>query len=301
MRYLPTSLTALGLAAVTCLGTLQAPASASTQSAASLSTSSTSVARSAVPTSEQNDNYVSWLYWDFLGREADPAGLAGWSDALTSGALTRLQVTKGLAGSDEFHDDTVSALYALLLDRSPAPQERAAWKAALRRGVTFEQVVIAFYSSDEFYARLESDSAWVAGLYLFLLGREPELAEIAAWRPLIAQVGRAGVVRGINSSPERLTLRVRSQYLVVLGREPDPSGLATFTPFVATYGDVALAATLASSDEYFAAAQEAEAESELPAAPEATARFAPAPAAEPAPQPRAGILSSAVAVPGATL
>ena len=48
-----------------------------------------------------NAEFVKRLYRAFMGREAEPAGLTGWTAKL-DGGMTRLQVFEGFAGSDEF-------------------------------------------------------------------------------------------------------------------------------------------------------------------------------------------------------
>ena len=49
-----------------------------------------------------NSAFVTLLYQNVLGREPNPQGLAAWTGALDSGALTRAQVVEGFSQSAEF-------------------------------------------------------------------------------------------------------------------------------------------------------------------------------------------------------
>ncbi|HCS70124.1 MAG TPA: hypothetical protein DIW51_09170, partial [Rhodospirillaceae bacterium] len=62
--------------------------------------------------STTNSDFVTLLYQNVLGRAPNPAELAGWSNQLDSGALTRAEVVRGFAQSAEFQLASAPALEA---------------------------------------------------------------------------------------------------------------------------------------------------------------------------------------------
>src|SRR5262249_59211293 len=61
-----------------------------------------------------NERFVAQLYQDLLGREVEPAGLAGWSSLLDQGAA-RAQVALAIAHSPAYRAAPVQDLYPPLL------------------------------------------------------------------------------------------------------------------------------------------------------------------------------------------
>lgn len=54
------------------------------------------------PTTMSNAQFVGALYWNILNRQGEDAGIAGWVNALNTGALTRAQVLLGFSESAEY-------------------------------------------------------------------------------------------------------------------------------------------------------------------------------------------------------
>jgi hypothetical protein len=200
--------------------------------------------------------YVSQIYLDFLGRQADAVGLAYWSNVLDQGgARTRLIQT--LQSSPEFRGRTVDSIYQKLLGRTAdqAGHDYFVWLMGL--GVTVEQVETIIISSPEYYQRVGgAATTYLIGVYHDLLGRAIDSAGLMGWSALgnfgngLLRTLAAGL---IVSSAEANQNLVQSNYQKLLHRAADAGGLNFFAGALA-HGlrDQQLGAILAASDEYFA-------------------------------------------------
>ncbi len=135
-------------------------------------------------------------YRDFLGREAETAGLNGWTGALNAGTQTREQVIQSFFGSQEFQNGVppVVRLYLGYFNRIPDHDGLFGWVNALRTGTPLGNVSGAFAASQEFqntYGAL-SDADFVTLVYRNVLGRTPDLAGYNDWLGRL----RAGLTRG---------------------------------------------------------------------------------------------------------
>jgi hypothetical protein len=90
----------------------------------------------------------SW-YRHFLGRDADPAGLSGWTAHLQNGASPNW-VLSNILGSDEYFsrvgntaDSFVQGLFEDVLGRKPTRQEFRIWRRKLERE-TYQQTAFDF-------------------------------------------------------------------------------------------------------------------------------------------------------------
>src|SRR5262249_22680682 len=116
-----------------------------------------------------NADFVEAVYRAVLARNADPGGLAAWTQALDSRALTRLQVVQGIRGSPEHFQQEVTAFYQTILNRAPDSAGLQTWVRALQHGVPEEQVAAAFLDSPEYLRK--GDKNFVDHMYEALLGR----------------------------------------------------------------------------------------------------------------------------------
>ncbi len=115
-----------------------------------------------------NADFVEYLYVNALGRASDPAGKAGWNDALNSGAidrgdlvlafsecfehrfLTQAQVDKSIFIYDE-EAAIVASLYDTFADRLPDAGPLSGFTHELDRGaMTVDQLATQFATSPEF-------------------------------------------------------------------------------------------------------------------------------------------------------
>lgn len=192
-----------------------------------------------------NAAFVCALYEDLLGRQPDPAGLASWQAALTSG-VSRSQVAASILSSQEYRTDLITGYYEKFLHRAPDPGGLATWLSAFGSGASDQLVIASILATPEFWADSGSTpSSFVTGLYENLLGRAPDPVGLADWenfvqapgtspycppgQPYCVTGGWLTAALGIMSSQEYFTDVVSSDYQTLLGRSPDPGGLALFT------------------------------------------------------------------------
>src|SRR5262249_6404366 len=127
-----------------------------------------------------NADYVEALYRTILDRDAEPGGLAFWTNLLNTGAASRLQVAQGIRQSPEHFTQEVTDFYFTLLNRPPDPSGLQHWVQILENGtLTEEQVAFHFLDSVEYLGK--GDKYFVDHMYLSLLGRSFDAAGEAHW------------------------------------------------------------------------------------------------------------------------
>lgn len=106
----------------------------------------------AIQLDQSNGTFVSQLYSNVLGREADQAGLEAWVGQLFSGA-SRADVINGIVGSTEAgqkaDSDFVDTLYHNALGRDADAAGKAAWTTALANGASHADVALGIVGSTE--------------------------------------------------------------------------------------------------------------------------------------------------------
>jgi hypothetical protein len=146
-------------------------------------------------------------YRDFLGREADPAGLADWTNRLSTNALTREEVIQGFFGSPEFQSGVPSVvrLYLGFFKRIPDSGGLKGWVAQLRTGTSINTIASAFTRSQEFqntYGAL-TNSEFITLVYRNVLGRAPDTAGFNDWTSrLNGGLSRGDMMVGFTESTE---------------------------------------------------------------------------------------------------
>ena len=176
-----------------------------------------------------NIDFVKVLYKTFMDREADPAGLNAWVEALDKGA-TRQQVFNGFINSVEWanicHKYGIKSggsasptirltpsemilafterLYTTCLGRPADPSGLKAWAEALaNREGSGAKVAHGFFFSDEFKAQDLNNKDFVTRLYKTFMDREPDPAGLQAWvKALNDGASREKVFDGFTKSPE---------------------------------------------------------------------------------------------------
>jgi hypothetical protein len=167
--------------------------------------------------------FVSLLYQNVLGREADSAGLSYWTGALGNGVLTRQQVVLGFSDSAEFKTKTAPALadglwapdpaavdvvrvYMATLDRLPDAGGLVHWTDARRAGLATREMETAFVGSGEFGAKYgaTTNAGFVDLLYQNVFGRAADADGLAFWSGGLdaGRFTRAEVVHGLAFSDE---------------------------------------------------------------------------------------------------
>lgn len=191
------------------------------------------------------------LYQGVLGREAEYAGLNGWTDAIERG-MPIVEVAGSFAASAEFAarygelDDRgyVQRLYVNSLGREPDAHGEAAWLRALAGGADRGAVAVGISNSAEAIRRtadvyvdglwdVDENASYVSRLYLATLGRDADAGGLAHWTgELDAGAARATVAGKFADSFEFRTRYdglsdpefVGRIYLDALGRSADPGG-----------------------------------------------------------------------------
>jgi hypothetical protein len=102
-----------------------------------------------------DEAFVKRLYFDVLGRNAEPEGLAAWEQVLRNGG-TRKDVARRFIDSSEEYRQTVDGFYAALLHRGgDAPGEQD-WLHQLQAGVARKSIAVGFLAAEEYFANAQS-------------------------------------------------------------------------------------------------------------------------------------------------
>jgi hypothetical protein len=190
-------------------------------------------------------------YRVFLGRAADPGGLAFWS------AQSPATAGKGISESKESATDFVTNTYLVYLGRTPDSGGLTFWLGQLQSGRTPDQVAAGILGSPEYFAKAGStNQGFITALYADVLGRAPDTSGNTFWLNALASgVSRTTVAFDFVSSPEEAGNQAASYYnhtpqqtttpgllppafgaevlpgsgTGILNRAPDSSGLSFWT------------------------------------------------------------------------
>lgn len=127
---------------------------------------SSSSSSSSSQGSSDIDAFVSRLYSGFLGRSADPTGLADWRARLSSGDTTGFEAAYGFMHSSEFMGRAasmspttlVTVFYNTFLGRNPSATEVSSYTARMGSNLNsnLEMLFLSFANSDEFISYCEN-------------------------------------------------------------------------------------------------------------------------------------------------
>jgi SpoIID/LytB domain protein len=195
---------------------------------------------------------VRSLYQDVLNRQPDPAGLANWVGIVMTTNNPKL-VADGIVNSKERLQALVTAEYVRALHRGPEPEGLAHWVAYMEQGATVSDLQIGVFASQESLNVLGGGDtrAWVAAMYMGLLGRPAAESEITGWYDVAVRYGRGAAVAGIAKSDEAGLQRLLGYYERYLGRGLDPSGIASWLPAMSGRGDFTIPGLIGGSQEYW--------------------------------------------------
>ncbi len=166
-------------------------------------TSRTQVAYDITTSVEYLSDQIAADYRAFLGRPADPGGLATWLAAFAAGA-TNEEVDAAILGSPEFFADAgatttgfITALYQDLLGRPPDPGGLAYWSQAMAGGTSATQV------ANDITTSVEYRTYTVQSMYELLLGRSADPGGLSTWvGALSSGATDEQVLAAIAGSPE---------------------------------------------------------------------------------------------------
>lgn len=185
--------------------------------------------------SSLTEQAVMQQYRDLFGRDADPDGLAFWSDRLCRAAQTFPGVVATLYSyrAAEGYGTEVARLYFAYFGRVPDVDGLLYWIGVRRAGRPLAEVSHAFFASGEFSAissTVTTDGQFVDDVYRRVLERSPDPGGRASW---ISQIGggltRWDLVTAVSESPEGRSVKFGDAntsvlYAYLLRRAPDPGG-----------------------------------------------------------------------------
>jgi hypothetical protein len=196
--------------------------------------------------------FVGTLYQYVLNRNADPGGLAYWTQLLANGA-TRLQIAQGFWESAEHRGIQVDLNYTTFLHRTSEAQGREFWITQFQAGLDERRITEAFTQSSEYRRDRSSPGAYVTGLYTDGLGRTPDAAGLEYWTAVATEVGASAAAQRILSGAERTLLVLDRYYADLLLRAPDPVGEAQWSRqmLAGAVSHSEVAEAFLASDEFF--------------------------------------------------
>ena len=191
-----------------------------------------------------DEDFVTLLYNNVLGRDPDQQGMDYWTQSLANGVLTREQVVLGFSESLELRGMTESAelafgrdghkaawtddvfrLYQALLDRNPDMDGLDDWTGRLADGSDFLAVVAGFMGSREFLDTYgdTTNEEFVTLLYNNVLDRTPDAQGLATWLTALdnGSMSRTEVVAGFSQSQEFVTASADGLELFMRGHADD--------------------------------------------------------------------------------
>lgn len=205
--------------------------------------------------------FVSALYEDLLGRQADAPGLTFWTNVLHCGQASREQVIDAVQGSAEYRAKAVQERYQALLGRAADAGGLDFFVGALANGATIEQIEALLVASEEYFAGPGEGNAagFVRSLFRDFLKREATPQDSAYWTAqLAAGATHFQVATVVRTGLEARTLDVQNLYSVLLRRYPDVSGLNYFVQaqLSGATNRAGVLRTLTGSGEYFGLARQ---------------------------------------------
>lgn len=201
--------------------------------------------------------FISRLYQNILGREADESGMYFWYNRLTVDGATAASVTANFVFSKEFENQNVSddvfveRMYLTMLNRSSDSSGKAYWLDTLNSGFSRRYVLAKFVSSQEFTSICKSYgvvkgavdlreardkypgiTGFVTRLYQTALQRKPEVDGLNYWVQCIGtkqktpyfvseQIVRSQEFKLHNYTDDEY---VTMLYRIFFDREPDGDG-----------------------------------------------------------------------------
>jgi len=205
--------------------------------------------RSVRAANEQVMHSGNYAYRDRRARKGEFRKL--WIQRINAGT-TRYQLVAELTTSDEWAANVVNKMYFDTLGRNGDAGGRAYWISQLQDGMSVARMAALFYGSPEYIAgegnRLDR---WITDLYGELLARQPDAGGLNYWVNETDRTTPGSVALRFYQSDESRRARVQALYQDLLGRGTDAGGEQFWADVLLNGDDLALAASLASSDEYF--------------------------------------------------
>lgn len=198
--------------------------------------------------------FVDRAFERLQGRAPTAEEAARWNESLQS--ESRISLADDLVHSDYFAGELVDELYGSALGRSADAEGRDYWVSTMADGLKYEHLGTLFYGSPEYVRRAGgSNGAFVASLYVNILGRQPDAEGHAYWIDLLdsGQATSADVANAFYRSVESRRDRASGLHRRVITAEPTSEQVEVGAERLLTVDDLTLAAELASSPEFLEA------------------------------------------------
>ncbi len=175
-----------------------------------------------------NQRIVQQLYKDYLGRDADAAGLHQWEARLDSG-IPLEQVVREIRLSTESSQIVVQNAFREVLGRSAQTAGLKGWTSYLQRGHTGDDLRAELLASRE-YQSAHNRQETINGIYQNFLGHDAAQAGIGHWlKNWEAGMSLSQVIQKIRNSQESREYIVDTLYQEILDRPADGLGLDHWT------------------------------------------------------------------------
>ncbi len=202
------------------------------------------------------DHYLIDLYKDLFGT-VDSNGEAYWASQINKNLLPRYNVAYGFTQSTQYMSSLVQMFYTNIMQRPADPGGLASWTAALAHGMSPEAFAASLVASPERFANPSFGNSdvdtYIAAVYQAILGRPADPQGAAYWHDFLLGGGpRWQMTLDFVSGPEWATKTVTRLYTQFHLGTPDATGLSYWVgQLLHGTSDYQLAATLASSNQYF--------------------------------------------------
>jgi hypothetical protein len=178
-----------------------------------------------------SERFVSALYPEMLGRQADPSGLAYFGARLDAG-VSRQNVVRELESSAEDRTKVVQQVFLDLLQRPADSEALTTFLPLLASGAGVQQVEALVAGSPEYVTNRGGGTmaGFLTALYKDALGRYPDPDGLAAFTSAL-QGGSLSFTTAADlvfSSPEARGVGIGNDYARLLLRPVDSSGLSGF-------------------------------------------------------------------------
>jgi hypothetical protein len=172
----------------------------------------------AVPTAGFEPTFVALTFHTLLRRDADPAGLAAWTNVAEHQGLDA--VVRGIQESPEHQRLELNDLYTGALGRPATEAELESGMTQIQAGRRFDQIEADVYGSDEFFTRVgRTQQGLLNAIYENELGRGIDPGALQYWEGRLTDgVPAREVDLDLCHSDESVGRDIRTLYTQILGR-----------------------------------------------------------------------------------
>lgn len=191
--------------------------------------------------------WINGAFQDILFRGPDAAGTNAVLTQL-AGGVDRPTIALQLLSTDEYRTRLVSGYFGRFLSRAVSADEVTFFVNLMRFGARDEDVLSLIVSSQGYFqdqfrgptgiaTRLvEQNNNWIRALYIDVLGRGANDAEVATFLNTVLlpaeALARTQVAQLFTNSPEYVSRLVRIVYTGYLGREPSTGEINLWLPLL---------------------------------------------------------------------